>query len=116
MASELSPESRGKWLITTQGSQHVWDLDAMTYRRLPGEGRGKFAHDGRVVRITRVEAWPRIGQTFLLWFDDPEHPELLEHWRRSSRINNIEPLGGADRLDGGNSIEYPAQACETPES
>jgi len=39
----LSPESTGRWLITTQGSQHIWDLDAMTYWRLPGNASGMFS-------------------------------------------------------------------------
>ena len=95
----LSPESTGRWLVTTQGSQHIWDLDAMTYRRLPGDASGMFSHDDRVVRITRVERWPAVGGTSFLWFDDPEHPAFVEHWRQSSRIEKIE------RLDEGSEPE-----------
>jgi len=90
--SELTPQCTGTWLVTTQGSEHVWDLDAMTYRRLPGRGRGQFALDGVEVRITRVDRWPVLGGTSLIWFDDPEHPERLEHWRQSSRIVSIVPF------------------------
>lgn len=34
----LTPEMSGRWLVTTQGSAHVWDLDAMTWERRPGPG------------------------------------------------------------------------------
>jgi len=90
--AQLGPDSIGKWLITTQGSQHIWDLDNMTYQRLPGNGRGQFAHDNTTVHITRVDRWPHEGETFFIWFDDPDKPELLEHWRQSSTIVRIEPV------------------------
>ena len=116
MASELTPQTRGKWLVTTQGSRHVWDMDAMTYQRLPGKGRGAFAHDRNTVRITRVDKWPQVGEVFFLWFDDPEHPELLEHWRQSSRIESIELLTEVSKPEAGAQAQNVAEASETPES
>ena len=87
----LGPQDRGRWLVTTRGSRHLWDLDAGTYQRIPGEGRSAFPHDSAVVRITHVERWPKVGSTSLVWFDDPERPWETEHWRQCSTIESIEP-------------------------
>lgn len=93
-AVELAPSMGGRWLVTTQGSTHEWDLDAMTYMRMPGaESRsGGFPMDGERVLITRVGRWPRVGSTSFLWCDDPASPDRLEHWRQSSTIVSITPL------------------------
>jgi hypothetical protein len=84
----------GRWLVTTRGSTHVWDLDTMTCTRRPGptSGSGAFAYDDVSVRISRVERWPRVGATFLFWFDDPGAPQVHEHWRQSSTIQSITAL------------------------
>lgn len=88
---ELGLGMRGRWLVTTRGSTHVWDLDTMTCTRRPGPttGSGAFAYDDVPVRISRVERWPRVGATFLFWFDDPRAPQVHEHWRQSSSIASI---------------------------
>lgn len=88
----LSPDDTGRWLVTTQGSRHIWDLDQRTYQRLPGEGRSSFAHDGGIMTLTRVERWPAVGNTSFIWFDDPTEPHMIEHWRQSSTIVSIERL------------------------
>jgi hypothetical protein len=51
----LHAELGGRWLVTSQGSRHIWDLDAMTYQRLPGNGPKQFDYDGEVHHITRVQ-------------------------------------------------------------
>lgn len=89
---ELDETSTGRWLVTTVRSQHIWDCDARTYQRLPGHDGKQFAHDNRIAAITRVERWPRVGATSLLWFDDPNHPHQLEHWRQCSWIQSIQRL------------------------
>ncbi|QFS90491.1 hypothetical protein FIV07_06995 [Mycobacterium sp. THAF192] len=93
----LTPDSAGCWLVTTQGSTHVWDLDAMTYTRRPGPASlsGAFDHDERAMPITRVQRWPRVGQTSLVWFDDPEAPAERELSRQSSTIVSITALPGS---------------------
>lgn len=92
----LGPDSRGQWLITTVGSQHLWDCDTNTYLRIPGTGRPQFPYDQHPVTITRVDAWPAVGSTFFLWFDDPVQPVWFEHYRRSSLIASIEPFRPTD--------------------
>lgn len=87
----LAPQMNGSWLVTTQGSDHIWNLDHMTYTRLPRSRSrsGAFAFDRQAMAITRVERWPRVGSTSLLWYDDPTNPDDTGHWRQSSRIVSI---------------------------
>ena len=84
----LTPEMNGSWLVKTQGSEHIWDLDRMTYTRIPSSHSrsGAFDFDHQTMLITRVERWPRVGSTSLLWYDDPSDGEQTEHWRQSSQI------------------------------
>lgn len=95
---QLTPGMAGRWLVTTHGSRHEWNLDAMTYMRIPGPGSpsGRFAHDGHRLAITRVADWPRIGASSLVFFDDPDDPLRTELWRRSSRITSITELAAVD--------------------
>lgn len=87
----LTPSDTGRWTITTKrGTQHLLDLDAHTYTRLPVPGSKLMDHDQQPMPLTRVERWPAVGVTFFLWTDDPDHPELLEHWRQSGTIVAIE--------------------------
>lgn len=92
MTDFLDRTSTGRWLITTQGSQHILDLDAGTWKRIPGEGRSSFSHDDEVLEFTRIEAWPRVGSIFRVVFDDPGMPDYVEHWRQSSTIKSIEEM------------------------
>ena len=87
----LAPGMGGCWLVETQGSTHVWDLDAMTYTRMPGprSRSGSFDYDNQPMPITHVERWPHVGSTSLVFFDDPNEPDRAEHWRRSSHIVSI---------------------------
>ena len=91
---ELGPDSTGRWLVRTRGSEHLFDLDNGTYRRTPGSGHGRFPHDGHTVRLTSVERWPQVGGTFFIWVDDHEHPDLIEHWHQSSTIRSITRADG----------------------
>lgn len=88
----LGPDSVGRWLVRSRGSAHIFDLDAGTYSRRPGAGHARFRHDGHVVRLTRVERWPTLGEPFFIWVDDHEHPAALEHWHQSSPILSITML------------------------
>ena len=87
---ELSAEMAGRWLVISQGSTHLWDLDTMTYSRFPGPTSvGRYPNDGSPMRITRVDRWPAVGSTLMVWYDDPEAPQDREHWRQSSAIVSI---------------------------
>lgn len=89
--TEIGPTHRGRWLVTTLGSRHIWDLDAMTYQRLPGAESGRFAYDETELPILQVDRWPAVGRSSVVWFDDPSS-RLLEHWRVSSTIQRIERI------------------------
>lgn len=85
----LSETATGCWLVSTHNSHHVWNLDNRTYRRLPGSDSQSFPYDRTDLPIARVELWPQVGARFLVWFDDPGHPDLTEHYRVSSAIESI---------------------------
>lgn len=89
---ELTPDSRGRWLVTTRGSKHEFDLDRATYKRMPGKGRGDFVGDGTAHRIYLVGAWPRVGQSFYVEFDDPQSPIDRVQTRLSSTVQRIERI------------------------
>lgn len=96
----LDASSVGRWKVTTVGSTHIWDIQPgrVLYRRLPGEASESFSADGAEVELTRVDRWPAVGSTSLIFFDDLEVPLLLEQWRRSSTIGSITRLD--DALEG----------------
>jgi hypothetical protein len=85
----LGPSSHGRWLIHSRGTVHLLDLDARTYRRQPGPTSQSFPYDNQDLELSRVEVWPQVGGRMLLFFDDPEHPDLIEHYRVCSRIQSI---------------------------
>jgi hypothetical protein len=91
VVTELVPGMTGQWLVRSQTSSHIWDLDNMTCTRRPGPASrsGTFDFDHQPVPLTRVERWPRVGATSLAYFDDPTEPDHIEHWRQSSRIESI---------------------------
>jgi hypothetical protein len=114
----LNESSRGRWLITTKRTQHIWDCDNGTYQRVPGLTSKRMEYDGETVAIGRVTRWPRLGATFLFWFDDPLDPDLLEHWRQSSPIESIVRAAdreGNDDADGDELGLSHVRLPETPE-
>ena len=92
--TELGPESGGRWLVTTKSSRHVWDLTGpLTYTRLPGPAATPMAFDSIPVAVTRVIAWPKVGQSAGVWFDEPVGPgefTAIEHWRVCAFVISIE--------------------------
>lgn len=55
--TELTPESTGRWLITSRGAQHLIDLDARTYERRPGPTSKSFPYDHQPLGLLRIEVW-----------------------------------------------------------
>lgn len=88
--ADLHRGMSGRWLVTTRSTRHVWDMDAGTYMRLPGSASksGAMVHDGYPCRITNVELWPHVGESFLVWFDHHSDP-FMDHWRLSSTVASI---------------------------
>ena len=88
----LTPDMIGKWLVTTRGSQHIWDLDNMTYCRINTSGKNPMDFDDKTFQITAVAVWPRVGFVSKVYYDDPNYPNDLEQWRQSSTIKSIEQI------------------------
>ena len=88
---ELGPTDIGRWLIITRTSQHVLDLDARRYERRPGPGGRAMRLDHQPLALTRVQVWPRVGSQMLVWVDDPDVPDLVEHYRLCATIARIAP-------------------------
>ena len=87
---ELTEDMTGKYLVTTQGSTHLWDLDARHYVRNPGPESLSIGfadhHNNRPLQWTKVERWPVVGDTFLTIL----HGDMP--WHRSSTIRSIEKV------------------------
>lgn len=68
--TELTAESTGTWLVTTQGTRHLWNLDNLTYERFPAPDSltGRMLGDCAANPILKIEAYPLVGHSFLLWF------------------------------------------------
>ena len=93
--TELQAGLGGCWLVTTRTSRHVWNLDQMTYQRLPGPDGHKFVADGMVLPLTRIGVYPAVGRSSLVFYDDPEN-EQRERWRVSATVVSITRLETED--------------------
>jgi hypothetical protein len=87
--SMLDPASTGRWLVLSRGTVHVLDLGVGTYERRPGPTGQAFAYDNQPLPLTRIEVWPQVGGRMIVWFDDPDSSQALEHYRVCSRIRSI---------------------------
>lgn len=86
--SELTGVEGGVWRVTTQGSAHVLDFDAMTVIRIPGPGRPATFND--VIRPLRTLEACRVGDAgrWTMYSDD----ESIEFfWHITSQIRSISP-------------------------
>lgn len=92
---ELAAGTGGVWKVTTQGSEHVWNLDASTYTRIPGAASlsDGFDYDNVAHKITRVDIYPKVGGVARVWLDDPDNPLEIEQFRQSSTVAKIERVG-----------------------
>jgi hypothetical protein len=92
-ADELGPQDSGVWLICTNGTRHVWDLDRRLFCRIPGRltRAALMPFDETALRWSRVQAWLGVGARLIVWFDDPgaAGPATVEHFRASSTIAMI---------------------------
>lgn len=90
---QLTPQMTGVWVVETRGSKHTWDLDNMTYTRAgASSGADAMLFDGNAMPITQVEAWPKVGEPFGVWFADPDDPNHGEHYRPAPTVHRIWPL------------------------
>lgn len=91
----LTSAHTGQWVVTTRnGTRHLFDLDRQRYRRV--SAHRPFDHDGELLELSRIEVWPTLGGSFLIWFDDPGNSDTWEHWRASSTIVSITPASATE--------------------
>ncbi len=87
---ELTEDMTGKYLVTTQGSTHLWNIDEKYYVRNPGPESKSFNIPGyfnnREIYWIKVGVWPKVGSMFhtILHGDVP--------WHQSSTIRSIEKV------------------------
>jgi hypothetical protein len=94
---ELTPYMTGEYIVTTfNGTQHYWNLDEMTYKRIHTSGNNPMDYDGVLVQLTSVELWPKVGASSWIWYDDPNDPVHIEQYRVSSTIQSIEKIEKAE--------------------
>lgn len=93
----LTAEHTGRWLVTTEHSRHIWDLDEMTYTRFPEYPDAQpHEHDEAVVEIERVVRWPEVGARPHLWFYEPGLPRHFKDCRINTTVVKIERLADED--------------------
>ena len=54
----LRQDMGGRWEVRARSSRHIWDLDAMTYTRLPGLDSTPMPYDGVPVPFGRLKDDP----------------------------------------------------------
>lgn len=91
---ELNEKSEGFFLITTQGSMHLWCLGnegGDWYIRMPQDhSKGRGFHPGfNNTRqfISKMHNWPKVDEVFLVSVNNSVNP-----WHKSSGIKSIERL------------------------
>lgn len=86
----ITEDTTGVWHVhTKRGTVHVWDMDASTVTRSPGDTAKALPLDGVPLPIVLVTAPPMVGfpsAVALALPDDPEHAVV----RASSRVSRIE--------------------------
>jgi len=92
IVDKIAPDMSGSYIITTGNTIHKWNMvdGTITYSRHPIDNSNPFWSDGKEFIVTDVIHWPEVGKSFGFYFDDPEFPDAIEHWRVSSTIKSIE--------------------------
>ena len=97
MTDSLTGAEGGRWIVTTIGSAHSFDLDAMTVTRLPGKGAAATLNDQTRPLIEIVHC--TVGaRGYWLMSPEPDESDSVEHfWHLSSTIQSIEPVADEGR-------------------
>lgn len=89
IVTELTGGEVGRWLVTTQHSRHLFDLENRTVERIPGPEAQAMDDDG-IQSLLEIRTC-RVGQRgyWTIRSDD----DLIEYyWHLSSQIRSIERL------------------------
>jgi hypothetical protein len=101
MSDTLVGTEGGRWIVTTEGSTHHFDLDNMTVIRVPGPHAAPTVNDIR--RQIRCIVQCTVGiRGFWTMEAEPEDGGFIDHfWHLSSRILRIDaaPPDSTDEAD-----------------
>ena len=91
MTDALNGSEGGLWIVTTEGSQHWFDLEAMTVTRFPGPLASSTVNDQ--TRPLEVIVSCTVGKRgYWLMKAEGRDAEFLDgFWHLSSRIVSINP-------------------------
>lgn len=91
MTDNLTGAEGGCWIVTTLGSTHRFDLDAMTVTRIPGKGAGRTVND-QTRPLLQIVYCAVGARGYWLMSPEPTESEFLEYyWHLSSTIQRIDP-------------------------
>lgn len=106
---DLTGQESGRYLLRTETSQHVLDLDARRWTRLPGPSAPSIgtANQGRLRSYDDCT----VGKCgYITTFPERSELHLDHHWARTSLIRSIEVLPKkAEKPDGNNPAEQDAR-------
>ncbi|GAB2526654.1 hypothetical protein [Paramicrobacterium agarici] len=88
MVIELTIHDVGVWIVHTQGSIHILDLDNKTATRVPGAGRTSSINDR--TRPLRTLETCRVGERGR-WTMTSDDPMTDHYWHVTSTIRAIQP-------------------------
>lgn len=103
----LNPETGGRWLVNTEGTRHIFDLDAGSYTRWPGRGTmSTFDFDRTELPLTRFHRQPVVGGRFELDFDAwPPGCRDAADGVASTPVVSIRPILEPDDVADTNPVE-----------
>lgn len=93
----LTFEDVGVWKVTTEGSEHTFDMEHLLYKRVNVDGMNPFDDDDQWVPFDPelLKVWPTVGSSFLLILRAHQvGPFHVGTVRISSEIRSIEEVLG----------------------
>jgi len=93
--TELSPGMKGRWIVQTQGTLHLFDLDKWEYSRRQHDGLNPMRQDHEVVALPEdsIILWPQVGSLFRIVVSVDSYSGYMGSVRTSSLIRSITPAG-----------------------
>ena len=96
MTETLTGTEGGRWIVTTLGSTHRFDLDAMTVTRIPGKDAARSLND-QPRPLREIKHCTVGARGYWLMNPEPAESDYVEHfWHLSSTIQSIEPVVDED--------------------
>lgn len=96
MVDALAPGMTGKWMVHTEFSNHLFDLDLHLYRRQQiDRAFNELRKDDLplVLEPTHIIFWPEVGKEFTIVISVAGNSDVATV-RTSSIVRSIEQVGG----------------------